>query len=908
MPAPPAGIVPRPRLAQLLREGIDGFTTLVCAPAGSGKTALLAAELGRDGLPRVAWVSLEPGDDEPGRFWGAVLDGAARSPAPCRQGSALAALAPPVRESRDSVHAAARQRAGRARRRRSCSCSTTSTSCARASACAQLAFLLLHAPPTRCGSCSAPARTRRCRCTSCACAGGSSRSASPTSRSPRTRRRRCWRRTASTLDPRAGRRALRAHRGLGRGPAARRAEPAGPRGPGALRRGVRRRRPRRRRLPARRGARSPAAAAARASSCARRSSTASAATSRTRSPARTQARDTLATLERTNGFVIGVDSRREWFRYHRLFAKLLRTRAARELGGRAAASCTRRAARWYAEHGDGVEQALEHAVAAERLGSRGRGRRRALVRPLRARDRATRCAALVDALPVDRLERDAELAAALACAALDVGDTAAGAAAPRARRARGGRAARDRAAAAYLETMALARLYRARLEGDFDAALEAADDAARPRRPSHGGWSDDARQALVHAHARARRRCGRYRSTARGAELAARRSRSRGRRARLRRGRRRWSSSRLLDVMDAGPAAASRCASEAVELAERRGWSTIPQTACAHAALALAAFYRPASRRGRASTRTARATRSPTPIAARSTSCSRTSRRGWRGATAAPDERPARCSSASRSTHRRGGRRAVRARVDGLHARPRCCAVTGDLDGARQRRSRRSAASRGWSSAVTEARLALAAGDAGAAVEIARPRRIAPRRAHAVDRRGARASLRGDRPRRGGRARRPRRGRSSEALDAGRAQRPPLAVPRGWAPDGGPAARARSAPAPRTARSSASCSPRSRTALPARRHGRAAAGAALRARAGDPALPADDALQPRDRRRAVRHHEHGQDAPAQHLPQARRRPPARGRRARPRPTPPVSSRSLRRCSANAASPSGSGSQ
>ena len=42
--------------------------------------------------------------------------------------------------------------------------------------------------------------------------------------------------------------------------------------------------------------------------------------------------DTLAALERTNGFVLGIDGHREWFRYHRLFAKLLRTRAERELG------------------------------------------------------------------------------------------------------------------------------------------------------------------------------------------------------------------------------------------------------------------------------------------------------------------------------------------------------------------------------------------------------------------------------------------------------------------------------------------------------------------------------------------------------------------------------------------------
>ncbi len=54
---------------------------------------------------------------------------------------------------------------------------------------------------------------------------------------------------------------------------------------------------------------------------------------------------------------------------------------------------------------------------------------------------------------------------------------------------------------------------------------------------------------------------------------------------------------------------------------------------------------------------------------------------------------------------------------------------------------------------------------------------------------------------------------------------------------------------------------------PCRRH---AARAADRARAADPALPADDAHQRRDRGRGVRVAEHRQDPPAQHLPQARR--------------------------------------
>ena len=53
------------------------------------------------GADATAWVTLEPTDDEPGRFWDAVLtalDLAGAVPAD----SALAALAAPVRESRDA--------------------------------------------------------------------------------------------------------------------------------------------------------------------------------------------------------------------------------------------------------------------------------------------------------------------------------------------------------------------------------------------------------------------------------------------------------------------------------------------------------------------------------------------------------------------------------------------------------------------------------------------------------------------------------------------------------------------------------------------------------------------------------------------------------------------------------------
>ena len=76
-PRPRPGFVPRPRLAERLDNGLAQGLVLVCAPAGYGKTTLLADLVQRAEHP-VAWLCLDPVDNDPARFWRhvvAALDG-----------------------------------------------------------------------------------------------------------------------------------------------------------------------------------------------------------------------------------------------------------------------------------------------------------------------------------------------------------------------------------------------------------------------------------------------------------------------------------------------------------------------------------------------------------------------------------------------------------------------------------------------------------------------------------------------------------------------------------------------------------------------------------------------------------------------------------------------------------------
>jgi LuxR family transcriptional regulator, maltose regulon positive regulatory protein len=68
VPRPRPGFLVRPRLTERLSQGTAGALTLVCAPAGFGKTSLLGDWARRSRQP-VAWLSLDAGDSDPARFW-----------------------------------------------------------------------------------------------------------------------------------------------------------------------------------------------------------------------------------------------------------------------------------------------------------------------------------------------------------------------------------------------------------------------------------------------------------------------------------------------------------------------------------------------------------------------------------------------------------------------------------------------------------------------------------------------------------------------------------------------------------------------------------------------------------------------------------------------------------------------
>jgi LuxR family maltose regulon positive regulatory protein len=80
VPEAPPFMVTRPALIDRVTEGVRGPVTVITGLAGSGKTQLLASWARGVAVDRpVAWITLEHGDEQLPTFWGYVVEGLRRS-------------------------------------------------------------------------------------------------------------------------------------------------------------------------------------------------------------------------------------------------------------------------------------------------------------------------------------------------------------------------------------------------------------------------------------------------------------------------------------------------------------------------------------------------------------------------------------------------------------------------------------------------------------------------------------------------------------------------------------------------------------------------------------------------------------------------------------------------------------
>ena len=149
-----------------------------------------------------------------------------------------------------------------------------------------------------------------------------------------------------------------------------------------------------------------------------RSSTACARRCATRSPVRADGAGLISEIYRANLFLVPLDDEHRWFRYHHLFGGLLRHELARTAPDRPPV-LHRRAAQWYADHGDAAE-AIGHAIASGDGSLSGRLVAANWRQPFNAGQLET-VRMWLDALPAELVSADASLSAARVWVALDTG-------------------------------------------------------------------------------------------------------------------------------------------------------------------------------------------------------------------------------------------------------------------------------------------------------------------------------------------------------------------------------------------------------------------------------------------------------------------------------------------------------
>ena len=137
---------------------------------------------------------------------------------------------------------------------------------------------------------------------------------------------------------------------------------------------------------------------------------------------RAGSRELLAEVERTNLFLIPLDARRNWFRYHHLFQDLLRAELGRELEHTEIRALHRRAAAWYSEH-DEIGEAVRHHFAANDSDAAATliaGTWNGFLQ----RGEVVSASRFIDRLPAELVRSDPQLSIARAWLSLDVGDRA----------------------------------------------------------------------------------------------------------------------------------------------------------------------------------------------------------------------------------------------------------------------------------------------------------------------------------------------------------------------------------------------------------------------------------------------------------------------------------------------------
>ncbi len=293
---------------------------------------------------------------------------------------------------------------------------------------------------------------------------------------------------------------------------------------------------------------------------------------------RTAGRDTLLELARAGLLVSVLDRHARWFRYHGLFAELLRA----ELRWRDPALVLQLhaiAADWFAARDDEVE-AVRHAIAGRSWTFAGRLAADRWV-DLLSRGELTVLRPLAEAVPGAEYERVPELGLAIAATRLDSGDAARGRAAFEAAQRR-----LDTASASGPDLAlrrAMVSLMLARVTGDRDRARAAAR-AALEVDDGQGPAGDPALRSLVFSNV------GIVETWTGDHDEGLRQLRSglaAGREADSP-----WLMFLALahlascELWAGDPAAARRRADEAIDLAEVHGWTRTPEAGAAYVVLA----------------------------------------------------------------------------------------------------------------------------------------------------------------------------------------------------------------------------------------------------------------------------------------------------------------------------------